>query len=145
MDMQRVSLIGLLLVASLAMAQQTSSSQQPAQQPAPASQASQQPAPDAPDATKTQQQTDPTDQTDQPEKPTKPKPGFKDLKHHFSSWCVGAPVNRCYEKQEDADAAEASAKKQKSEQKQPPVPENQPLPRSGGEPAADESSSRSTL
>lgn len=136
MDMLRVSLIGLLLVASLAMAQQPA--------PAPQRPASQQPAPpDAPDAAKTQQQTDDPDQ--QPEKPAKPKPGFKDLKHHFSSWCVGAPVNRCFEKQEDADAAEASAKKQKSQKsEQPPVPENQPLPRSGGEPAADESSSRST-
>ena len=135
MDMQRLCLIGLLLIASLAMAQQPPASQQPA--------------PDAPDATKTQQQTDQTGQADQqPEKPVKPKPGFKDLKHHFGSWCVGAPVNRCFEKQEDADAAESSAKKeksQKSEQKQPPVPENQPLPHSGGEPAEGESSSRSTL
>jgi tetratricopeptide (TPR) repeat protein len=157
MDMQRLCLIGLLLAASLAMAQQTSPSQQPApdapaQQAAPAPQSSQQP-PDAPDATKTQQQTDQTDQTgqadQQPEKPVKPKPGFKDLKHHFGSWCVGAPVNRCFDKQEDADAAESSAKKQKSGQTQPPVPENQPLPHSTqgnpSEPAADESSSRSTL
>ncbi len=96
--------------------------------------AQEQPAPAKPAAPDQQQQT----ADDQDEKPTKPKPGFKDLKRHFSSWCVGSPVSRCFEKKEDADEAQKQASKPKSK-----VPESQAPPRSDQpDTPAGESSSR---
>src|SRR5436189_284519 len=93
----------------------------------------------APPAAAPQQQT--SDQQEQQEqKEAKPKPGFKDLKRHFSSWCVGAPVNRCYEKKEDADAAQkqtGAAKSQVPASEAPPRSDQQDVP-------ASESSSKSS-
>lgn len=86
--------------------------------------------------------TDPQQQQD-PDEATKPKRSLKKhLKEHFSSWCVGVPVSRCFGSKEEADAAQQQAE----EQKKPADAKDTPTPPAAQAPVPEgESSSRTQI
>src|SRR5205085_9658015 len=100
----------------------------------------QQPAPAKP--AEPQQQTD--DTTEQ-----KPKRSLKrHLKEHFSSWCIGAPVSRCFdhqptdEEQQQVERENGQAKKPQQQDAGPAKPAQKPDPSVTED---GESSSRSNI
>jgi tetratricopeptide (TPR) repeat protein len=119
-------------LATLAVAQQQGSAN------APSSQTSQQQAPSAsapndiptpdddPSATTDSKQTQTSDQQADEKKPTRGERLKKHMKEQMSSWCVGAPVSHCYEKDPNAKPEQKGDNKQAQNQRAPRSDDPQP-------------------
>jgi len=142
-------------LATLAVAQHQGSSNAPSshsgQQQAPSASAPNDiPTPDDdPSATTDSKQTQGADQSADEKKPTRGERVKKHMKDQMSSWCVGAPVSHCYEKDPNAKPEQKGYNRQAQNQRAPRS--DDPQPRGEDENAVDtpaatpgESSSKDT-